>query len=99
MSTQLKQYSDTLTPLMRRYGVVKAAFFGSLVNGTYREGQSDVDILVLPPRGMSLLDFIGLKQDIEDLMDRDIDLLSYNGISPYLKSSILSHEQVFYETK
>ena len=99
MTTQLKKYSDTLTPLMRRYGVVKAAFFGSLVSGTFREGQSDVDILVLPPRGMSLLDFIGLKQDIEDLMDTDIDLLSYNGISPYLKSSILSNQQVFYETK
>ncbi|MDP1722939.1 MAG: nucleotidyltransferase domain-containing protein [Candidatus Gottesmanbacteria bacterium] len=99
MTTQLSQYTERLTPLMRRYGVIKAAFFGSLVSGTFRKGQSDVDILVLPPRGMSLLDFIGLKQDIEDMMHMDIDLLSYNGISPYLKKSILSNEQVFYETK
>lgn len=99
MTTQLKQYSDTLIPLMRRYGVVKAAFFGSLARGQFREGQSDVDILVLPPHGMSLLDFIGLKQDIEDTIHMDVDLLSYNGISPYLKSNILSGEQVFYETK
>lgn len=84
---------------MRRYGVVKAAFFGSLVGGQFREDESDVDILILPPRGMSLLDFIGLKQDIEDTIHKDVDLVSYNGISPYLKTSILSNEQVFYETK
>ena len=99
MTTQLKQYSDIITPIMQRYGVVKAAFFGSVVGKQFREGKSDVDILVLPPRGMSLLDFIGLKQDIEDTIHSDVDLLSYNGISPYLKSNILSGEQVFYETK
>lgn len=98
MTKQLKQYSDSITPIMRRYGVVKAAFFGSIASGQFREDQSDVDILVLPPKGMSLLDFIGLKQDIEDTIHKDIDLVSYNGISPYLRNSILSSEQIFYET-
>lgn len=99
MTTQLQQYTDSITPIMRRYGVVKAAFFGSLSSGQFRENQSDIDILVLPPKGMSLLDFIGLKQDIEDTIHREVDLVSYNGISPYLKTSILSNEQVFYEAR
>lgn len=99
MTTQFKLYSDSITPIIRRYGVMKAAFFGSLVDGNFREGKSDVDILILPPKGMSLLDFIGLKQDIEDAIHTEIDLVSYNGISPYLKTSILSGEQVFYETR
>lgn len=97
MITDPKIYTNAIVPILTRYGVVKAAFFGSLVDGTFQEGKSDVDILVLPPRGMSLLDFIGLKQDIEDTIRRDVDLVSYNGISPYLKDSILSKEQVFYE--
>lgn len=99
MTAQIKQYSHIITPIMRRYGVVKAAFFGSVVGEQFHENESDVDILVLPPRGMSLLDFIGLKQDIEDMIHKDVDLVSYNGISPYLRNSILSGEQIFYETK
>ncbi|MBI3577650.1 nucleotidyltransferase domain-containing protein [Candidatus Gottesmanbacteria bacterium] len=99
MITDIKNYTDAIVPILARYGVVKAAFFGSFVNGQFREGKSDMDILVLPPRGMSLLDFIGLKQDIEDTIRIDVDLVSYNGISPYLKDSILSKEQVFYETR
>lgn len=99
MITNPKNYSDAIVPILARYGVVKAAFFGSLVDGNFREEKSDVDILVLPPRGMSLLDFIGLKQDIEDTIHKDVDLVSYNGISPYLRNSILSSEQIFYETK
>jgi len=47
---------------------------------------------------MSLLDFVGLKQDIEDAIGIDVDLVSYNGINKYLKDAILSQEQVFYET-
>lgn len=78
---------------------LKRHFFCSVVGEQFHENESDLDILILPPRGMSLLDFIGLKQDIEDTIHKDVDLVSYNGISPYLKKSILSKEQVFYETK
>lgn len=92
-----QQYSDRIVPILKRYNVPKAAFFGSLVDGRFESGKSDIDILVLPPQGMSLLDFIALEQDLEDTLGVDVDLVSYNGISKYLKDSILSKEQVFYE--
>lgn len=91
-------YMQQIVPILKRYSVPKAAFFGSLVNGRYVAGKSDIDILVQPSKGMSFLDFIGLKQDIEDAIGAEVDLVSYNGISKYLKDSILSNEQVFYET-
>ncbi|MEK7577450.1 MAG: nucleotidyltransferase domain-containing protein [Patescibacteria group bacterium] len=91
------QYTDTIIPILKRYNVPKAAFFGSFVRGDYVLGKSDIDILVLPPKGMSLLGFIALEQDIEDSLNVDVDLVSYNGISKYLKESILSNEQIFYE--
>ena len=46
---------------------------------------------------MSLLDFVGLKQDIKDILNKEVDLVSYNGLSPYLKDGILSEQQIFYE--
>lgn len=95
----LKDYQNRILPLLRRYQVSKAAFFGSLVDGRFRPDKSDVDILILPPPGMSLLDFIGLKQEMEDRLKKSVDLVSYNGLSPYLKDNILSEAQVFYEAK
>ena len=94
----ITQYSNQIVPILKRYSVPKAAFFGSIIDGRYIAGKSDIDILVEPPRGMSFLDFVGLKQDIEDAIGIDVDLVSYNGISKYLKESILSNEHVFYET-
>lgn len=90
------RYSEQIIPILQRYHVSKAAFFGSLVVGGLTPS-SDVDILVMPPKGMSLLDFVALKQDIEDVIKEDVDLVSYNGISPYLKESILDNQYVFYE--
>ncbi|OGG31630.1 hypothetical protein A3A63_00175 [Candidatus Gottesmanbacteria bacterium RIFCSPLOWO2_01_FULL_46_9] len=92
------QYSKQIVPILKRYSVPKAAFFGSVVDGKYVPGKSDIDILVQPADGMSLMDFIGLKQDIEDAIGTEVDLVSYNGMSKYIKDSILSNEQVFYET-
>ncbi len=92
----MQRYSDQIVPILERYGVPKAAFFGSLVAGRFTR-KSDVDILVMPPKGMSLLDFIALKQDIEDSIRQNVDLVSYRGLSPYLKESILADQQVFYE--
>ena len=94
----ISQFSKQIVPILKRYSVPKAAFFGSLTGGRFIPGKSDVDILVQPPQGMSLLDFVGLKQDIEDAIGIDVDLVSYNGINKYLKDAILSQEQVFYET-
>ncbi|KKU87422.1 hypothetical protein A3A64_00460 [Candidatus Gottesmanbacteria bacterium RIFCSPLOWO2_01_FULL_48_11] len=89
-------YGDEIIPILKRYKVRKAAFFGSLVDGRFTQ-TSDVDVLVLPPEHMSLLDFVGLKQDIEDRIGKEVDLVSYNGLSPYLKDTILSEQRVFYE--
>ena len=97
MTNSQLQYTDRIIPILKRYHIPKAAFFGSVVDGRFQPGKSDIDILVLPPKGMSLLDFVALQQDIEDSVGIDVDLVSYNGMSKYLKESILSNEQVFYE--
>ena len=69
----------------------KAALFGSYVRGDNNEN-SDVDILVDFPGGKTLFDLIELKQDLEELLHRKVDVVEYEGIHPLLKDSILASE-------
>lgn len=48
----------------------------------------DVDLLVEMQPGRNLLDLVGFKQDLEDLLGADVDVLSDGGVSPYLRERI-----------
>lgn len=93
-----KAIEKKIVPILKRQGVVKAAVFGSAARGEMRKN-SDVDILVKLKKGKTLLDFIGLKLELEDKLDRDVDLISYGGIHPLLKDIILKEQKIIYERK
>jgi predicted nucleotidyltransferase len=38
----------------------------------------------------SLLDLVGLKQDIEDLLHRPVDVVTEPALSPYIRSRVLA---------
>lgn len=61
--------------------------FGSVARGNDRAG-SDVDLLVEMEDNRSLLDLVGLEQDLEDLLRRDLDVLTYASIHPDLRLRI-----------
>jgi predicted nucleotidyltransferase len=63
--------------------------FGSLSRGEGGES-SDLDLLVALEEGRSLLDLVGLKQDIEDLIHRSVDVVTERALSPYLRERVLS---------
>lgn len=81
----------TIIPILKKYGVKRAALFGSYGRGDFTN-ESDVDILILPPEGMGL-GFVRLKRELESALNKNVDLVSYNGISPYLRDSILRYEK------
>jgi predicted nucleotidyltransferase len=87
-----------IVPILKRQGVIKAAIFGSAVRGEMTK-KSDIDILVKLKKGKTLLDFIGLKLDLEKKLGRDVDVVSYGGIHPLLKDIILKEQKVIYESK
>ena len=72
-----------------RHGARNVRVFGSAARGDAGP-TSDVDLLVEMESGRSLLDFVGLWQDLEDLLGLRVDLVSEGGISPYLRELILS---------
>jgi hypothetical protein len=55
---------------------------------------SDIDILVEIGNELSLLDFIGIKQEIEDLLQRKVDLVEYSAIKPLIKDAILQEQVI-----
>lgn len=52
------------------------------------DAASDVDLLVEMEPGRSLLDLVGLWQDLEELPGTDVDVLSDGGLSPHLRERI-----------
>ena len=80
-------------PILKRHSVKKAAIFGSYARGEGKK-TSDVDILVKLPGGKSLFDLIGLKLDLEDTLNKKVDILTYDSIHPLLKDIILNEQKV-----
>ena len=89
MKEEIKIISEKIIPLLKEKGVTKAGIFGSYARGEQTK-DSDIDILV-EIKG-SLFDLANLELEIEKRLMKKIDLLSYKGISPYLKDKILSEE-------
>jgi predicted nucleotidyltransferase len=82
---------DVTRPILTKYGVKKAALFGSYVAGNHTDA-SDVDIIIQPPAEMGL-EFVSLKQELEDALQKPVDLVSYNGLSKHLKQYVVSSQR------
>ena len=52
----------------------------------------DVDILVEIKSDASLLDFVGIKLELEEALGRKVDLVEYDTIKPIIKERILSEQ-------
>ncbi len=53
---------------------------------------SDIDILVDFPEAIGLFEFVGLKQELEELLGRKVDLVQYRAIKPLIRERILKEE-------
>ena len=80
---------EAILRLAGNYGIRRVRLFGSVARGEDRP-ESDVDVLIEFEPGRSLLDQIGFRQDLEELLGRRVDVVSEGGISPYLEDRILS---------
>ena len=82
---------EAAAPVLRRVaeaaGYARLAAFGSVAR---REAgpDSDIDLLVEAPKGTSSFGFIRFKQLIEQVLEREIDLVDYGGLKPKLDDDI-----------
>ncbi|PWN06052.1 nucleotidyltransferase family protein [Rhodohalobacter mucosus] len=87
----LENIKKKIRPVLRKYGIKKAGIFGSSARG--ESVVNDLDLLVKIDKKMSLLEFIGIKQELEDELGMKVDLLEYKAIKPALKDDILRDEE------
>ena len=77
--------------------VLRAYLFGSYVRGV-ADIKSDVDILVDLDYSQRIgLQFIQMKLDLEKLLNSEVDLVSSNGMSKYIKPLVDIEKQLIYE--
>jgi predicted nucleotidyltransferase len=84
----LKDEREEVLRITTSHGAQNVRVFGSLARGEARP-DSDIDILVELDPGRSLLDLIAIKQDLEDLMGCEVDVVTEAAISPYIRAEVL----------
>jgi len=83
----LEVAAPILKALASEYGFSRLAAFGSVARHQARK-DSDIDLLVEAPEGTSSFAFIRFRQMIEQVLGREIDLVSYGGLKPKLDDDI-----------
>jgi predicted nucleotidyltransferase len=83
----LKIKRNDILRLAALHGARHVRVFGSIARGEAGPA-SDIDFLVEMDRGRSLLDLIELSQELEFVLQRKVDILTDEGLSPYLKERI-----------
>jgi len=87
---------DKLTYILKKHGVKKIKIFGSYARGEQRD-TSDLDVIVEFEKRKSLLELVGIEQELEDALGIKVDLLTRASISPYLIERIEKEAKVILE--
>lgn len=87
-STLIGKYRNAILRIAGAHGAYDVRIFGSYSRG---EGtaDSDLDILVTLEPERSILDLIAIKQDLEDELEREIDVVTEASLSPYIREQVL----------
>ena len=89
-SSTLDKMIPKIKQILKKNKIKKAGIFGSYAIGRQKKN-SDIDILFEPPKGIGF-GFIRIQFELENKLKKKVDLVSYNGLSPYLRKRILNQE-------
>ena len=79
--TILEVLKQAKPSLQKKYGVKEIALFGSYSRNTAVSGKSDVDVMVAFSQPIGIA-FVDLADELEQLLQTKVDLVSRNGIKP-----------------
>ena len=84
----LKANRAKILVLAEKYGASNVRVFSSVARGD-AQTDSDVDSLIDLEPGRSLLDRIGFKQELEDLLGRSVDVATPRTLHECIKDKVL----------
>ena len=95
MHPLIERHREGIKTLAERHGIENMRVFGSMARGDATEA-SDVDLLVSVPRGVGGLALGGLLMDVQDLLQRRVDVVSDKGLHLLLRDlSVTAYMEPF----
>ena len=95
----LDPYLRSIEALCRRYGVRRLELFGSGLRSDFNPDTSDYDFFVdfgSQPETGSFKRYMGLKFDLETLLNRSVDLVERDAVTnPYFLQATLERAEVY----
>jgi predicted nucleotidyltransferase len=88
LEQMLKDKREEILRLAQRYGAANVRIFGSAARGEAGP-ESDIDVLVTPGLNWSLLDRIRFKQALEELVGREVDVVTDRALHRRIRARIL----------
>ncbi|AFY81351.1 nucleotidyltransferase family protein [Oscillatoria acuminata] len=101
VKTKIELPKEKIEAFCHQWKITEFALFGSVLREDFRP-DSDIDVLVTfaPDATISLLDLVRMEQELEELFQRDVDLLSKGAIQEshnwIRRQEILGTAEVFY---
>ncbi len=91
----IHEIQKKVSPILRKYGITRAAVFGSVARGE-DTSQSDVDILVSLGRPMGLFTFMKMERELGEALGRKVDVVTENSVNKFIEPYILKELRPIY---
>jgi predicted nucleotidyltransferase len=84
----LKEKRQEILLIAARHGATNVRVFGSVARGE-ADAASDLDVLVDLEPGRSLIDLGGLLMDLQQLLGREVDVVTEKGLRARIRERVL----------
>ncbi|NLN88489.1 MAG: nucleotidyltransferase family protein [Syntrophomonadaceae bacterium] len=85
---EIQQKREQIINISESHGAYNVRVFGSVTRGDENE-QSDIDFLMDFVPGSSLIDLISVKQSLEELLNRKVDVVTEKALHPGIRDTAL----------
>jgi hypothetical protein len=89
MHPLIESHRAQLRGLADRYGARSLSVFGSMARDD-ANANSDVDLLIEPGRVLSGLELGAFLMDAQELLNRRVDIVTLNALSPLIRKRVLA---------
>ncbi len=83
---------EQIVAILRQFDIVHAALFGSFARGD-AHAASNIDLLITPPPGTTLLDLARLENRLTDALARPVQIVTVEELHPGMRERILREQQ------